>query len=77
MKKTREKVHACFSNYGVPGKADITLQIGTDGKVKKVELRGEFKDTPTGECITNAVKESEFPPFREGPMTIKYPFILR
>lgn len=77
MQKTRTEVNACFATYGVPGKADLTIEIGNDGKVRKVELRGEFEDTPTGECIVEAVKNTEFPPFKKSSMTINYPFILR
>jgi hypothetical protein len=77
MRPAQAAVNACFSQYGVPGKADLVMEIGGDGKVKKVELRGEFKDTPTGECIVQAVQATEFPPFRSASMIIKYPFILR
>lgn len=77
MQKTRTEVNACFVTYGVPGKADLTIEIGNDGKVRKVELRGEFEDTPTGTCIIEAVQETEFPPFKKPSMTISYPFILR
>jgi len=77
MASAQEGVQACFQQYGVPGKADFTIEIGRDGKIRKVELRGAFKDTPTGECITAAVKNTEFPPFKAENMTINYPFILR
>jgi hypothetical protein len=77
MSKVRTQVNACFTEFGVPGKADLTIQIGGDGSVLKVELRGEFKDTPTGECIVKAAKEAKFPAFKNAPMNIKYPFILR
>ncbi len=77
MGNAQAGVQACFQQFGVPGKADFAIEIGGDGKVRKVELRGPFKDTPTGECITSAVKTTEFPPFKAENMNINYPFILR
>ena len=77
MGGTQAAVVACFQQFGVPGKADFAIEIGGDGKVRKVELRGTFKDTPTGECMTAAVKNTEFPPFKAENMNINYPFILR
>jgi hypothetical protein len=53
------------------------VDLYPDGKVRKVELRGTFKDTPTGECLTTAVKNTEFPAFKAENMNINYPFILR
>jgi hypothetical protein len=77
MASAQAGVQACFAQYGVPGKADFAIEIGGDGKVRKVELRGPFKDTPTGACITTAVKNTEFPAFKAENMNINYPFILR
>jgi hypothetical protein len=77
MTEARTKVDACFAKYGVPGKADVTMVVATDGAVKKVELRGEFQGTPTGDCMTQAIQDVKFPAFRAGPVTLKYPFILR
>jgi hypothetical protein len=77
MGSAQSGVQACFQQYGVPGKADFAIEIAGDGKVRKVELRGPFKDTPTGACITTAVKNTEFPPFKGENMNINYPFILR
>jgi hypothetical protein len=70
-------VQACFAQYGVPGKADFAIEIAGEGKVRKVELRGPFKDTPTGACLITAVKNTEFPAFKAENMNINYPFILR
>jgi len=77
MTGTQTQVNSCFAQFGVPGKAELTIVVGGDGKVKKVELRGPFKDTPTGECIVTAVRDTEFPPFKAASMNINYPFILR
>lgn len=77
MQKASAEVNACYATYGVPGKADLTIEVGGDGVVKKVSLKGEFEDTPTGQCIVDAVKKTEFPKFKAASMTVKYPFILR
>lgn len=71
------QVNACFATYGVPGRADLQVEIGNDGKVKEVQLTGDFEETPTGDCIIKAVKETEFPKFKRSSMTVPYPFILR
>ena len=59
------------------GKADLAIEIVSDGTVKSVKLSGDFLDTPTGDCIVAAVKATTFPPFRNPSVKITYPFILR
>lgn len=71
------QVNACFATYGVPGRADLQVEIGNDGKVKEVQLTGDFEETPTGDCIIKAVKDTEFPKFKRSSMTVPYLFILR
>ncbi len=70
-------INACFATYGVPGKADLKVEIMNDGTVKDVELRGDFADTPTGDCIVKAVKKTTYPKFKRASMTIPWPVILR
>lgn len=78
MQQIAPAVNACFAIYGVPGKADVSFEIGSDGKVRRVALSSEdFEDTPTGTCILDAVKSAEFPEFLAPSMTVNYPFILR
>lgn len=75
---TRPEIMKCLEIYGIPGEARVTLDIVSDGTVKKVALRGEFEDTPTGECITKVVSSVTFPKFKSKSMTIRnVPFILR
>jgi hypothetical protein len=77
MKKAQGQVDGCYATYGVPGKADLIIEVLGDGTVKNVKLKGEFEDTPTGQCIVDAVKKATFPKFKAPSMSIKYPFILR
>ncbi len=68
---------ACYTTYGVPGTAELMIEIeGASGKVKQVELTGDFEETPTGDCIIKAVKEVQFPKFKKESMTVPYPFVF-
>ena len=58
-------------------RAGEALWTGVTERPDFTNPRGPFKDTQTGECITAAVKNTEFPPFKAENMTINYPFILR
>jgi hypothetical protein len=70
-------VNSCFATYGVPGKADVIINISNDGTVNGVELDGDFVETPTGDCIVAAVKRVTFPKFKRKSMSFPYPFMLR
>jgi hypothetical protein len=71
------EVARCFDRYGVPGTADVFLEVAADGAVTFAEVRGAFFDTPTGACVTAAVKKTQLPRFQRGPMRLHYPFLLR
>lgn len=74
----RPEIQKCLEIYGIPGDARVTLDIAGAGKVDKATLKGEFEDTPTGECILKVVNGMTFPPFKSKTMTIRnVPFILR
>jgi len=67
----------CFDRYGVPGGADVWIEVDGDGAVTYAETRGAFFDTPTGACVAAAVRKARFPRFRQAPMRLHYPFLLR
>jgi hypothetical protein len=67
----------CYAQYGVPGRADLSLTIAGDGSVKKAVIKGKFKDTPTGDCVLEKVEATRFPRFRSASMPLSYPIILR
>jgi len=67
----------CFEAYGVPGMASTRITFNNEGEVVAVEQKGDFVDTPTGNCIEKAVKATAFPKSKRKKTTIDYPFILR
>jgi hypothetical protein len=77
MQPAVAEVNGCFATYGVPGRADVNITVGGDGVVRKVDLKGDFADTPTGECIVKAIEKVEFPKFKRQEMLVPWPFILR
>ncbi|MFH0901352.1 MAG: hypothetical protein V2A73_12055, partial [Pseudomonadota bacterium] len=78
LQTARAEVNACHARFGVSGLAKLTIEIASDGKVRNVTVGGDFRNTPTGDCIARAVKEAQFPAFKTPSMTIRdFPFILR
>jgi hypothetical protein len=71
------QVAVCFDRYGVPGTADVSLEVDADGEVAFADVRGDFADTPTAACVAAAVKIARFPRFARAPMRMHYPFVLR
>jgi hypothetical protein len=70
-------VTTCFDRYGVPGTAEVALEVNGDGAVGFAGVHGTFADTPTGACITAAVHKARFPRFARAPLRFHYPFVLR
>jgi hypothetical protein len=57
----------------------VRLSIAPDGRVRSATVRGAFSGTPTGACVTAAVRAARFAPFR-GPASLtisEYPFVLQ
>jgi hypothetical protein len=77
LKEVNPAVYKCYDNYGVPGRADVFIDVKGDGTVRLVEVRGELAETPTGKCVVAAVKQAKFPRFKRDNMQIHYPFLLR
>jgi len=77
MDAVAPEVARCFDRYGVPGTADVFVEVGGDGDVIYSETRGTFFDTPTGTCVAAAVRQARFPRFLRAPMRLRYPFLLR
>jgi hypothetical protein len=71
-------INACYATYGVPGTANLKIEILNDGSVKDVDLgTSDFADTPTGDCIVKAIKKTAFPKFKRASMNIPWPVVLR
>jgi len=77
MEQLRGAVHDCYERYKVPGHVQATVQIEADGSVSAVRLGEKFAGTPSGECVRKVVLGARFAPFKEGPITIEYPLLLR
>ncbi len=77
MGKVKGKVGACYEQYKVPGMANVAVTIGKNGRVSNAAVSGAFAGTPTGDCVSKAVKTASFPQFKGSPQSINYPFMLR
>jgi hypothetical protein len=77
FEQLREQVHECYEKHKVPGHAQVSVSIEADGRVSSVELGQKFAGTPSGECVRQVVLGTRFPPFKEGPIVIQYPLLLR
>ncbi|HEY3357782.1 MAG TPA: AgmX/PglI C-terminal domain-containing protein [Polyangia bacterium] len=59
------------------GKAIVTFDINTDGKVGQVAVNApSFKGTNLPTCVGDQVKKLAFPKFQKGPQTVSYPFVF-
>jgi hypothetical protein len=77
MEQLREPVHECYEEHQVPGHAQVTVRIEADGSVSSVKLGEKFSGTPSGECVRKVVLGHRFPKFKQGPIVIQYPLLLR
>jgi hypothetical protein len=77
MAAVRGKVQACFDKFQVPGLAKLNVTISKAGAVTSARVTGDFASSPTGECVTAAVKTATFPRFKGKPLSISYTFLLR
>jgi hypothetical protein len=77
FEQLREPVHECYEKHKVSGHAQVSVRIESDGSVSSVELGEKFAGTPSGECVRQVVMGAKFPTFKEGPIVIQYPLLLR
>lgn len=77
MAGVRGAADACFQKYGVAGDAKLHVTVAADGSVVAVDQTGDFKGTPTGDCIEEAVKAVQFPKTKKSRQSFKYPIVLR
>ena len=77
MGKVKPRVQGCYEQYKVPGLANVSVTIVKSGKVSNAAVSGAFAGTPTGDCVSKAVKGASFSQFKGSPQTINYPFSLR
>ena len=77
MRSIKKRVYACYNKYKVPGLCEVKVTIGRSGKISDAQVKGAFRDTPTGACVVKAVPHARFMKFTGEPIVITYPFILR
>src|SRR5262245_48593594 len=56
MSRVKGSVGTCFERFKVPGMAEVHVVLASDGNVKDAETKGVFEKTPTGSCVSAAVK---------------------
>jgi len=76
MAAIKGRVAACYDRFRVPGMANVSLTITSEGLPTKVSVSGSFSGTATGACVEEAVGAARFPTAKY-PRTINYPFMLR
>jgi predicted Zn finger-like uncharacterized protein len=77
MRGIKGRVQGCYDQYKVPGMVQVSVTIGSSGRVSSASVTGKFAGTPTGACVAGAVKGAKFDRFKGGALTITYPFVLR
>ena len=55
MAKAKSQVSECFDRYRIPGRADVVLTVLRSGRPANVFVRGDFADSPMGNCVADAV----------------------
>jgi hypothetical protein len=77
MSSVKGRVMGCYDKYDVAGVARLSVTIGKAGKITHATVTGEFAGTPTGECVSAAVKTASFPRFKGKPLSINYSYLLK
>jgi predicted Zn finger-like uncharacterized protein len=79
MRRAAGRVKACYRMFKEAGTIMVKATInGQTGKVSKSSIVGAFSGTPTGDCVSSAVRLNAFFPRFSGPaLTLKYPYMLR
>lgn len=55
-------------------RADVTVELAGSGAVRTVEVHGELAQTPTAQCIRDALGAAEFPAMKAPSMKFPYTF---
>jgi hypothetical protein len=76
MTSVKGRVMACLDKYDVSGRAILAVTIGRQGKITSATVKGMFAGTPTGDCVSAAVKTASFPKFKGKSISFDYPYLL-
>src|SRR5262249_21736965 len=69
LEPVKPRVKACYELYEVGGRADIVLDIQSDGVLAAAHVKGAFDGTPTGRCVVEALQGLKFPAFKANKQT--------
>ncbi len=76
MSKLNPQIKTCFDKNQMPGKVEIDLVLGGDGRFKAITPIRWFEKTNLGACIKEVLRVNEFPHFTGDDMAFTYPFLL-
>ncbi len=77
LKALKAESKVCYGYYGIEGRATFKMTIAGNGTLAKAEQLGDFKGTPTGLCLDEAMKAVTFPKSKKAETPISYPIVLR
>ncbi len=76
MGAVRGSVMKCRDKEQFEGTVTVRFQVSPSGQVTSAEATGSKAGSPTGACVSAAVKKAKFPPFDGAPTSFTYPFLL-
>jgi hypothetical protein len=74
MQAIQPLVRQCYLEHREKGVADVGIEVGRRGEVKRVTVAGPLARTPTAGCLKAAVKRARF---RGGGLRFHYPLVLQ
>ncbi len=78
MRAMRPNVDCCYAAYHVYGRVSIAVAIAPDGTVRRTQVLESFAQTPTGDCVSGALKSMRFAPDSRAVDQVEIiPFLLR
>ena len=73
MRAIQPRVRDCYREYHQKGVVMSTIDVGADGKVKRVTVAGPLARTRSAACVQAAVKTARF----RGAGRFQYPLVLK
>lgn len=73
LRSVEDAVKACGGGQHGVAMAAITV-AGSTGRVRSVNVSGQFQGTPVGSCVARAVRAAKFPKFSRPDFKVNFPF---
>jgi hypothetical protein len=73
MRSIQPRVKDCYREYHQKGVVMTSIEVGADGKVKRVKVSGPLARTRSAACVQAAVKAARF----SGAGRFQYPLVLK